>query len=165
MALELRAGADDGGRRLDRILRKALPELPLSGVYRLLRKGLVLVDGKPGRAEDRLSPGARIQIRSGGIYPVKEGRGGRSSPKGELFRRGCGGGTPIFPPLDGVPILWEGAGLIFLNKPPGMVVHGPESLETLVLRYLRGKLPPSLSFKPGPLHRLDRPTSGIIAFS
>jgi 23S rRNA pseudouridine955/2504/2580 synthase len=45
------------------------------------------------------------------------------------------------------------------------LVHGPESLETQVLQYLRGKLPASLSFKPGPLHRLDRPTSGIIAFS
>jgi 23S rRNA pseudouridine955/2504/2580 synthase len=30
---------------------------------------------------------------------------------------------------------------------------------------LRGKLAPSLSFKPGPLHRLDKPTSGIIVFS
>jgi 23S rRNA pseudouridine955/2504/2580 synthase len=34
-----------------------------------------------------------------------------------------------------------------------------------VRNYLEGRLPPSLSFRPGPLHRLDRPTSGIIAFS
>jgi 23S rRNA pseudouridine955/2504/2580 synthase len=150
MVLELRAGADDGGRRLDRILRKALPELPLSGVYRLLRKGRILVDGKPGQAKDRVPPGALIQIpeETGlspcpGLYPGQGPLGAQSLPD----------------------ILWEGAGLLFLNKPPGMLVHGPESLETLVLRYLRGKLPPSLSFKPGPLHRLDRPTSGIIAFS
>jgi 23S rRNA pseudouridine955/2504/2580 synthase len=69
-------------------------------------------------------------------------------------------GTPPLP-----EILWEGAGLLVLNKPAGLPVHGPESLETAVLRYLREKLPPSLSFKPGPLHRLDRPTSGVIVFS
>jgi 23S rRNA pseudouridine955/2504/2580 synthase len=150
MVLELSTGADDGGRRLDRILRNALPDLSLSGVYRLLRKGRVLVDGKPGGAKDRVPPGARIQILnaaglsvSPGLYPAAGSLGSRSLPD----------------------ILGEGAGLLFLNKPPGMLVHGPESLETLVLGYLEGKLPRSLSFKPGPLHRLDRPTSGIIAFS
>ena len=149
MALELITGADDGGRRLDRILRKAFPALSLSGIYRLLRKGRILVDGKPGRAQDRVLPGARIQI---------PGETGLSGPPGLYPERVSPG---LLPPPD---ILWEGAGLLFLNKPPGLLVHGPESLETQVLQYLRGKLPASLSFKPGPLHRLDRPTSGIIAF-
>jgi 23S rRNA pseudouridine955/2504/2580 synthase len=61
--------------------------------------------------------------------------------------------------------LWEGAGLLILNKPVGLAVHGPDSLETQVQAYLAPKLAPSLSFKPGPLHRLDKPTSGIIVFS
>jgi 23S rRNA pseudouridine955/2504/2580 synthase len=148
MALELRAGDDDGGRRLDRILRKALPDLPLSGIHRLLRKGRVLVDGKPGRAEDRVQPRALIQI------PEKAGR---PAPPG-LYPAAAG-------PRPLPELLWEGAGLLVLNKPAGLPVHGPESLETPVLRYLREKLPPSLSFRPGPLHRLDRPTSGIIVFS
>ncbi|MDR2807970.1 MAG: hypothetical protein LBB43_03070 [Spirochaetaceae bacterium] len=37
MPLTLTAGADDNGRRLDRILRKALPTLSLPFIYRLLR--------------------------------------------------------------------------------------------------------------------------------
>ncbi|MDR2629873.1 MAG: RluA family pseudouridine synthase [Spirochaetaceae bacterium] len=156
MALELITGADDGGRRLDRILRKALPELSLSELYRLLRKGRILVDGKAGRADDRIAPGARIQL------PPNIGR---SYPSGPYQKRPLPAGAAPLPALD---ILWEGAGLLFLNKAPGLLVHGPgdlKSLETQVLHYLRGKLPPSLSFKPGPLHRLDRPTSGIVAFS
>jgi 23S rRNA pseudouridine955/2504/2580 synthase len=52
-----------------------------------------------------------------------------------------------------------------LNKPVGLAVHGPDSLETRVRAYLAPKLAASLSFKPGPLHRLDKPTSGIIVFS
>jgi len=35
----------------------------------------------------------------------------------------------------------------------------------MVLSYLAEKLPHSLSFKPGPLHRLDKPSSGIVIFS
>jgi 23S rRNA pseudouridine955/2504/2580 synthase len=62
-------------------------------------------------------------------------------------------------------ILWEGSGLLVLNKPSGLAVHGNDSLETLVSAYLVEKLSPSLSFKPGPLHRLDKPTSGVIVFS
>jgi 23S rRNA pseudouridine955/2504/2580 synthase len=73
-------------------------------------------------------------------------------------------------------ILWEGAGLLILNKPAGLAVHGespdrnsrrgtaPDTLERRVRAYLAG-LPGSLSFKPGPLHRLDKPTSGVIVFS
>jgi 23S rRNA pseudouridine955/2504/2580 synthase len=62
-------------------------------------------------------------------------------------------------------ILWRGAGIIVFNKPPGVATHGKDSLDTLVKTWLEGKLPASLSFKPGPLHRLDKPTSGVIAFS
>jgi 23S rRNA pseudouridine955/2504/2580 synthase len=62
-------------------------------------------------------------------------------------------------------VLFESAGLLVLNKPAGLPVHGKESLEDLVLSYLEPKLLPSLSFRPGPLHRLDRPSSGVIAFS
>jgi 23S rRNA pseudouridine955/2504/2580 synthase len=40
-----------------------------------------------------------------------------------------------------------------------------DSLETRVRTFLADKLPPSLSFKSGPLHRLDTPTSGAIVFS
>jgi 23S rRNA pseudouridine955/2504/2580 synthase len=68
-------------------------------------------------------------------------------------------------------IIWEGAGLLALNKPTGVQVHGEgrtlgqDSLDEQVRAYLAGKLPASLSFRPGPLHRLDKPTSGILVFS
>ncbi|MDR1107897.1 MAG: RluA family pseudouridine synthase [Spirochaetaceae bacterium] len=108
------------------------------------------MDGKPGRAEDRIAPGALIQIP----HLTGPSRPPEPSP---------GSAAPRSDPLP--LILWEGAGLLFLNKPAGLLVHGPESLETQVRRYLAGKLPPSLSFRPGPLHRLDRPVSGVITFS
>jgi 23S rRNA pseudouridine955/2504/2580 synthase len=56
-------------------------------------------------------------------------------------------------------------GLIAVNKPEGLAVHGENSLDTMVRSFLADKLPHSLSFKPGPLHRLDKPSSGIVIFS
>ncbi|MDR3161051.1 MAG: RluA family pseudouridine synthase, partial [Spirochaetaceae bacterium] len=137
MAIELQAGEDDGGRRLDRLLRKALPELPLSSLHRLMRKGRVLVDGKPARAEDRLHAGARI------VLDGFAGTGGPHPKPGapELPAR------PASPPApSALNIIGEGAGLLILNKPPGLLVHGPDSLESRVRNYLEGRLPPSLSF-------------------
>jgi 23S rRNA pseudouridine955/2504/2580 synthase len=86
------------------------------------------------------------------------------------------GGTPATPPPSSLTphsslltphslILWRGAGIIVFNKPPGLATHGENSLDTLVNAWLAGTLPDSLSFKPGPLHRLDKPTSGAVAFS
>jgi 23S rRNA pseudouridine955/2504/2580 synthase len=150
------AGVDDDGRRLDRLLRKALPDLPLSAIHRLLRRGRVLAGGKPGGAADRINAGTVIRIleeRAAGTRPSRPASPDR--PPGEEAR----------PP----DILREAPGLLIVNKPAGIGVHGPsageETLETLVRSFLADRLPPSLSFKPGPLHRLDRNTSGVMVFS
>ncbi|MDR0760438.1 MAG: RluA family pseudouridine synthase [Treponema sp.] len=154
---ELIAGTDDEGRRLDRILRRAFPGAPLSVIYWLLRKGRVTVDGVPGEASSRIAAGSRIRVREEAASPVH---------------------GPVPPPADGTPsglcILREGNGLLFVNKPAGLAVHSPDRrdgkapspcLDDLVRAYLRDKLPPSLSFRPGPLHRLDQVSSGLIVFS
>lgn len=145
--MELETGNDDEGRRLDRILRKALPEYPLSLIHRLLRQGQVLVGGKPAQGDDRIPAGVVISIAA--LPPIVR------TP----FRQ--------LPPAKRrlPPLLWQGAGLLVINKPAGLAVHGPDSLDILVQAHLADKLPPSLSFRPGPLHRLDKPTSGLIVFS
>jgi 23S rRNA pseudouridine955/2504/2580 synthase len=143
--VDLKTAADDDQRRLDRILRKALPELPLSLIHRFLRQGQVLVDGKPAKPQDRIPAGVTITIP-------------------EIIRNSvekqADTGNEII--LD---ILYEGSGLLILNKAPGIASQDPGSLEEAVRDYLAPKLPPSLSFRPGPLHRLDKPSSGIIVFS
>jgi 23S rRNA pseudouridine955/2504/2580 synthase len=147
----LQAAPDDQGRRLDRVLRKALPEFPLSLIHRLLREGKVLVDGRPRGGDFRLEAGQGI------AFPAQAG--GRSP------------GSPSVPPApilspSALAVIYEDTDLLALNKKAGMEVHGSgECLDSLVRAYAAPKLPPSLSFRPGPLHRLDRPTSGIVVFS
>jgi 23S rRNA pseudouridine955/2504/2580 synthase len=154
MTIELKTGVNDAGRRLDRLLRKALPQYSLSLIHRLLRQGKVLVNGRPAGPDERLQADALIRIESQiGENPEPRRANGAHSPKNPYP-------TPPLP-----EILWRGSGIIVFNKPPGLATHGNASLDTLVNAQLADKLPPSLSFRPGPLHRLDRPTSGLIAFS
>ena len=170
MPINLTAAADDDGRRLDRILRKALPEMPLSAIHRLLRKGGVLVDGEKAAIDCRVKAGQTITLPDT-IYQRNLNHGETRSINRKFTSsvklRSCllqaDSRTPWLTCSD--MILFEGAGLLVLNKPAGLPVHGRESLEDLVRSYLEPKLHPSLSFKPGPLHRLDRPSSGVIAFS
>jgi 23S rRNA pseudouridine955/2504/2580 synthase len=173
--IELTAAKDDDGRRLDRIIRKALPDYPLSLIHRLLRQKKILVDNEPATPNHRIKQGMVIRI----IAPAnhnntqvnpdfvnhekttvnkKNPRLQTPNPKPQTLTPG---------PQPPIPILWQGSGIIVFNKPRGLSTHGSVSLDSIVNARLaeEGALPCSLSFRPGPLHRLDKPTSGAIAFS
>jgi len=148
-AFKMPVGRNDVGRRLDKVLRIALKDMPLSAIHKALLKGDIRVGGARQPPEYRCREGDFIEfshvIQVPGAGP-------------EI------GGIERLP--EDLPILLETADLLFLNKPIGSLVHdGPDSLDALVRAYLAGKLETSLAFTPGPLHRLDRNTSGIITFS
>ncbi|MCL2277271.1 MAG: RluA family pseudouridine synthase [Treponema sp.] len=152
--MELIAGENDSGRRLDRILRKALSDLPLPLIHKLLRQKLILLDGKPGKARDRVENGVIITIPNIKIGKIKSDESHikkQFNPKKILLPDNL--------------ILWQDDNLLAVNKPKGISVHGTDSLEIQVREYLKGKMSESLSFKSGPLHRLDKPSSGIVVFS
>ena len=62
-------------------------------------------------------------------------------------------------------ILYEDRDLALVNKPRGMLSHGPGGLDELAAAYYADAVRGSLAFSPAPLHRLDRNTSGIVAVS
>ena len=157
MPVSLTIGADDDGRRLDRLLRKHLAALPLSAIHRLLRTGRILVDGKRASAADRL--------RSGSILTLPDAAAAASVDRGTAPSPQLAESPIGAVPLTHIQIVWEDEDLLVVSKDAGVLVHGEESLEQAVLERLRGRLEPSLSFRPGPLHRLDRGTSGLVTFS
>ncbi len=183
--VEFRAALDDQGRRLDRVLRKMLPGLGLSGIYRLIRTGLVRLNGRPAAPDNRLQSGDAISLpravlakAAGARKPGGSARaaGGPAAPASRP-RAGRGRFASEAPPsLEALRplILLETPHLLALNKPRGWLVHGPGSLEDPVRRYLAGRPAAggpaaessgSLSFRPGPVHRLDRNTSGLLLFA
>ena len=156
-------GQDDYGRRIDRVLRKFLPSVPLGALYGALRKKDIRINGRKTSPEYKIRPGDDISVsghfaRKWGISgdPGGSGVAGGAAP---VRSSSSGGPLPVLP-----HVLIETSDLLVLDKPAGLLVHGPDSLEDAVRDYLAPKLPPSLSFSPGPLHRLDRNTSGIVFF-
>lgn len=144
------AGVDDNQRRLDKVIRKFLDSSRLSEIYKLIRKGLIKVNKKKSSPEYRINTGDTISIASFLLDSEKENIE-ISTPNLDISKY----------------IIFENQHILILNKPYDVNIHGSDdSLEKIVTTYYKSKYDNnSLSFTPGPLHRLDRKTTGLVAFS
>jgi 23S rRNA pseudouridine1911/1915/1917 synthase len=132
------------GERLDKLIAKQFPDFSRARVQQLIEQGFVEVDGRAAASADRPSAGARVRLR------VPEVKAPRLDPV----------------KLD-LPVLYDDAQLLVIDKPAGLAVHpgaGGEG-ETVVhgllhqvadLRGVGGEL------RPGIVHRLDKDTSGCL---
>jgi 23S rRNA pseudouridine955/2504/2580 synthase len=147
------AAEDDNQRRFDRIIRKMFPQMKLGHIYKIIRQGEAKLNGRRVKPSTKISAGDEISVMS-----FDDSREAHRSPSDEASAKSA---ASAIDPM----IVFENTHVLALNKPRGLLVHGPESLDTAVQRYLAPTLPDSLSFNPGPLHRLDRNTSGLILFA
>ncbi len=138
--------ADIPNERLDAFLARQVEGLTRSAAQKLLEEGCVLRSGKPGRKNDRLTPGEEITVTLPAPKPVEI--------------------TPTEMPLD---IVYEDEDLLVINKPKGLVVHpaAGHSDDTLVngLLYAMGDDLSGINgeLRPGIVHRIDKDTSGLLA--
>ena len=146
-------GRDDEGRRLDRVIRKAFPALSLSWIYGAIRKGKIRLNRKRARPSFKIELGDVISIKS--AFPL---------PPLHSPSRAAPGNSTASGPLEAM-VLYRNRYIVAINKPRGLLTHGKESLDRMVKSEPRIPGEASLSFKPGPVHRLDRNTSGLIIFS
>ncbi len=131
---------NDAGRRLDRILRTRWPQVPLGRIMGALRKGEVLLDGKP--AEPSIHPEEGQEIFVPWEAPrIKEPGTGRAD----------------------LSFVFEGKAAWVLDKPAGLLVQpaGPGN-DSLIGR-VWNRFPDSADgFRPSAVNRLDRNTSGLV---
>lgn len=149
------AGPEDDGRRADRVIRRLLPDESLSSVYGALRKGFIRMNDKRIKPETHVSKGDVLSVADF-LLVQKDTEPAESSGKNVL-------------PYE---IIFRNEHFLVINKPYDIPVQrsGEEnqSLSETVAAYYRAagsSRPASLSFTPGPLHRLDRKTTGILFFS
>jgi 23S rRNA pseudouridine955/2504/2580 synthase len=144
---------DAAGQRLDKLVRKALRDVPLSHVYKMFRTRKIRVNGARGRAEQVVQAGDAVAIR---------GDEERLLAKEAPSKRGAGAASPTF------GVLHEDDDLLAVDKPAGLAAHPGTGIEGATLvedarAYLR--VPddlPATEFRPSPAHRLDRDTSGVV---
>ena len=138
--------ADRDGERLDQFLARSAEGISRSGAQKLLEEGCVILSGRPGRKNDRLQVGDRVEVT---LPEPKE--------------------VDIVPREMPLEIVYEDQDVLVINKPKGLVVHpaAGHQDDTLVngllfamgddLSGINGEL------RPGIVHRIDKDTSGLLA--
>ena len=136
---------DQAGQRIDNYLLTRLKGAPRTLIYRILRKGEVRVNKGRIKPEYRLRAGDLIRIPPVRLpeadAPVLVGQGILSA-----LEQG---------------ILYQSKGLLVVNKPAGLAVHGGSGLNFGVIEALR-QLFPGEADQLELVHRLDRDTSGCL---
>lgn len=152
--MKIEIGSNEAGQRLDKFLRKLLKDVPLSAIFKALRKGDIRVNGKKQKEKYPLQEGDLVEIRY--IQSKREVK--------ENF---------IQVDASGLKIVFEDENLVIVEKWPGVLVHSDSNsqeptLTDYVLSYLKNKgdyVPENeLTFTPAPCNRLDRNTSGMVIF-
>jgi 23S rRNA pseudouridine955/2504/2580 synthase len=155
ISLRIEIGTNEAGQRLDKFLRKLLKDVPLSKIFKALRKGDVRVNGSKQKENYSLQINDVIEIKY--IQSTKE------DPKEKFIKVNA----------SGMKITYEDSNILIVEKWPNILVHPDEkgkeaSLTDYVLSYLNEKgdyLPENeITFTPAPCNRLDRNTSGIVIF-
>lgn len=136
---------EQAGQRIDNFLRRELPGLPKSRLYRILRRGEVRVNGGRVKAEYRLQAGDEVRIPPARLRP--DSGAPPSSQVRDLERR----------------IIFEDQRLLVINKPSGVAVHGGSGVSHGVIEALRALRPDIRDLSLA--HRLDRDTSGVLVLA
>jgi 23S rRNA pseudouridine1911/1915/1917 synthase len=130
--------------RLDRFLAENATTLSRSAAARLIKDGMVRLNGRAAQASDHVAKGDVVE------FAVPEGRPARATAESLPLR-----------------VVYQDADLVVVDKPAGMVVHpAPGHHSGTLVNALLG-LGGSWSAaggeeRPGIVHRLDKGTSGLI---
>jgi 23S rRNA pseudouridine955/2504/2580 synthase len=137
-ATTLEVGEEGVAQRIDNFLLRILKGVPKSHVYRVLRSGEVRVNSGRIKPEYRLQLGDRIRVP-----PIR-----------------IAGKKPQTAKPLGLPVVFEDASLIVIDKPSGVAVHGGSGVSFGVIESLRAERPEAKFLELA--HRLDRDTSGLL---
>lgn len=145
MKQELFPEIADSGLRIDKYLSSVNEQLSRSYIQKLLKSGLVLVDGKPVKASYQVDEGDVISLD---IPEAVE--------------------PEIEPENMDLDILYEDQDVILVNKPTGMVVHPAaghysHTLVNGLMYHCKDQLSGINGvMRPGIVHRIDMDTTGVI---
>jgi len=135
---------DSDGTRLDVFLTSVLPHHSRSQIQRLIKEGHVLVAGRGAKANQPVKTGQPVAIDvPAPVDPVPQ------------------------PEALALPIVYQDAELIVVDKPAGMVVHPAAghdrgTLVNALLHHVDDLSGIGGEKRPGIVHRLDRGTSGLM---
>ena len=133
-------------KRLDQYMASRFSDYSRTFIKKLMAEGYVTVNGKPVKPSHVPRPGDRVVVR----VPMMLGEA-------------------VEPEDIALDVIYEDDWIIILNKPPDMVVHPSKghqygTLVNAVAYHCKQLSQRGGELRPGVVHRLDRDTSGVIAF-
>ncbi len=151
---EIKVSKEFDGIKIERFIKRLYPHLPMSFIFKLLRKGKVRVNKRQVSNNFKVREQDLIILHVSDDVLAKESSIERRETVYEISES---------------DIIYDSDDFLVINKPSGFAVHGGEShtndviLES-VYRYLKFDKS-SLRFPPTPVHRLDIETSGVLVFA
>ena len=154
---------DEDGSRLDRFLRRLIPGLGQGQIEKMLRNGLIRIDGAKAKSASRIAMGQTIRLPLS-IDALASSKSAASvATTKTLAAPTIGsniGGAPLQKTFDDM-VIGEGKGWIALNKPSGLAVQGGTGTK----QHVDGMLA-ALAARGGErmrlVHRIDKDTSGVL---
>ena len=166
-------GKNQAGQRLDKFLRKLLPEAEKGFLYKMLRKKNITLNGKKAEGNEILRTDDEIRLFFSGETYAKfsgqasiSGNTAQTGPVSALIREY----ESAHSELRGIDILYEDDNCLILNKPCGVLTQKAAATDISLNEWLGGYLLRSTpdfaqelsTFRPSVCNRLDRNTSGIV---
>ena len=126
------------GQRADKFLAGQYPEFTRSSLGALFERGFVMINDKPAKPSQTIKVSDSVKVDETLL---------KSKP----------------PKID-LPILYEDEDVLVIDKPAGILTHSKGALnsEATVASFIEPKLQGLSGNRAGIVHRLDRPTSGVI---
>ena len=148
---------DEDGTRLDRFIRRVVPGLGQGPVEKMLRSGLIRLDGAKAKPASRLQAGQQLRLpphlRDGSGSQPRSSTSNSSVPSADAIARI----TAQFSAM----LVAEGDDWLAINKPSGLAVQGGSG----TTRHVDGML---MAMAQGQedrirlVHRIDKDTSGLL---
>jgi 23S rRNA pseudouridine1911/1915/1917 synthase len=135
-------------------------EFSRSQAARMIKTGLVRLNGAPARAADPVRAGDTVEIQNPSAMPEEA-----ATLSGHMEPDAVASADP-----PGIEVLYVDEEMVVVNKPAGMTVHpapghpGGTLVDALLARFpeMAAMAEPGGVMRPGIVHRLDKGTSGVM---
>lgn len=152
------------GQRLEKVLKKCLPDAPLSFLYKMLRKKNITYNGKKADGKEITAKGDEI------CFFLSDETYDNFSRSLKSINHEVASYEKAFKKWKNIMIVYEDEDVLFLNKPAGILSQKADAFDCSINEWMIGYLlnqgkitEESLkTFKPSVCNRLDRNTSGLI---
>ena len=159
---ELTIQKNDSGQRLDKYLKKLLPNASSGFLYKMLRKKNITLNNRKADGKETLTQGDIVKVFFADDTFEKFSKDNDSLQAEYEMLRGL--------PMKGLKVIYEDEDILGLDKPANMLSQKADMQDLSANEYMLGyliregalTLEDMQTFRPSVCNRLDRNTTGIL---